>query len=107
MDAQQTQDLISVLLDIEADTGGRDDAAMDLYASDALEARRALLSVASDPRTPDIVLASTGESLGQIATRIGCPLTHQERAGLMPEARHEYDDATAFTTGIHADGRPS
>ncbi|MFJ8132513.1 hypothetical protein [Streptomyces hydrogenans] len=104
MDTQHAQNLIKVLLDTKADVGGRDDAAMDLGEVDATEAREALLAVSCDPRTPDTILASAGESLGQIATRTERPLTHQERAGLTPEARHEYDGATTSTADINAGG---
>ncbi|MFE5593060.1 hypothetical protein [Streptomyces sp. NPDC056549] len=104
MSTQHAQNLIKVLLDTKADIGGRDDAAMDLSEADAAEARQALLAVACDPQTPDTILASAGESLGQIATRAGRPLTHQERAGLTPEARHEYDGATTSTADINDGG---
>jgi hypothetical protein len=79
------------LLNPKADIGGRDDAAMDLYATDDPRARAALLKVASDASTPHIVRASAGESLGQVAVATKCPLSKSERTQLMPEARHEYD----------------
>ncbi|MER5707319.1 hypothetical protein [Streptomyces sp. NPDC002122] len=104
MDAQQTQDLIKVLLDPKADIGARDDAAMDLYETDAPQARQALLAVACDARTPYIVLASAGESLGQIVTRTGRFLSDQEHAGLTADARHEYDGASTSTTDINDGG---
>ncbi|MFC8586059.1 hypothetical protein ACFUGD_16125 [Streptomyces sp. NPDC057217] len=104
MDMQHMQNLVKVLLDPTVDIGSRDDAVMDLYETDAPEARQALLTVAGDPQAPDIVLASAGESLGQIATRTGRPLTHQEHAGLTPEARHEYDGATTSVADINAGG---
>ena len=103
MDVQQMQDLIKVLLDPGADIGARDDAAMDLHEADDPQARRALLSVASDQRTPWIVLASAGESLGQIATRTGPLLSDEERAHLEPDARREYD---AASTSIAASDSP-
>ncbi|MFJ5739583.1 hypothetical protein [Streptomyces microflavus] len=78
MASQQAQNLIRVLLDTAADIGGRDDAVIDLYEADASEAREALLTVASDLRTPYIVLASAGEN--QIATRTGVLLSGEERA---------------------------
>ncbi|MFJ5772745.1 hypothetical protein [Streptomyces sp. NPDC093094] len=83
--------LVEVLLDPGADIGGRDDAAMDLWATDDPRARAALLHVAGDTDAPDIVRASAGESLGRIAVATGRPLTEPERSRLTPEARHEYD----------------
>jgi hypothetical protein len=91
VDAEQVRSLIEVLLDPSADVGERDDAAMDLYATRDPRARAALLTVARDESTPDIVRASAGESLGQIAVATGCPLSESDRARLTPEARREYD----------------
>ncbi|MEU6272365.1 hypothetical protein ABZ871_08080 [Streptomyces populi] len=91
MDAEQVQGLIKVLLNPSADIGYRDDAAMDLYATCDPRARAVLLTVASDASTPYIVMASAGESLGQIAVATGRPLSESERAQLAPDARREYD----------------
>ncbi|MEV7371939.1 hypothetical protein AB0O51_13770 [Streptomyces sp. NPDC090301] len=91
MDAQQVETLITVLLDHGADIGARDDAAMDLYAANAEQARQALLVVAISPETPEIVQASAGESLGQIAARTGRRLSDEERTRLMPAASREYE----------------
>ncbi|MER8234784.1 hypothetical protein [Streptomyces sp. NPDC094049] len=101
MDSRRTRYLIRVLLDPGGDIGVRDDAAMDLYESDDPQARQALLTVASDGLTPCIVLASAGESLGQIATRNGLFLSERERAGLVGDARHEYDTASGAVTDGH------
>ncbi|MFJ3139626.1 hypothetical protein ACIPK5_27455 [Streptomyces sp. NPDC086843] len=98
MNADRVEGLISVMLDPRADIGGRDDAAMDLYETDDPRARAALLLVASDERSPYIVRASAGESLGQIMMATGHPLSAEERAQLTPEARHEYD---AFHVALH------
>ncbi|WP_326790580.1 hypothetical protein [Streptomyces sp. NBC_00151] len=91
MDAEHVQGLIEVLLNPSADIGIRDDAAMDLYAMCDPGARAALFTVASEASTPYIVLASAGESLGQIAVATGRPLSESERAQLAPDARREYD----------------
>lgn len=91
VNTEQVQALIEVLLDPGADIGGRDDAAMDLYATDDSRARAALLKVASDANTPCVVTASAGESLGQIAVATRRPLAESERARLVPDARREYD----------------
>ncbi|MFD3995449.1 hypothetical protein [Streptomyces sp. NPDC058583] len=90
MDAQQVKALIAMLLDRGADIGARDDAAMDLYATDEEQARRALLAVAVDPEAPEIVQASAGESLGQIAAGTGRGLSDEERTRLTPAAGGEY-----------------
>lgn len=91
MDAGRVESLIAVLLDRRADIGARDDAAMDLYATDDERARQALLSVASTLDTPEIVLASAGESLGQMAARTGRLLADEDRARLGPAASSEYE----------------
>ncbi|MFB7397380.1 hypothetical protein [Streptomyces sp. NPDC056191] len=91
MDAQQVKALIAVLLDRGADIGARDDAAMDLYVTDEEQARQALLAVAVDPEAPEIVQASAGESLGQIAARTGRALSDEERTRLAPAASREYE----------------
>ncbi|GGY69602.1 hypothetical protein GCM10010363_58560 [Streptomyces omiyaensis] len=91
MDALQVRALITVLLDRGADIGARDDAAMDLYATDDEQARQALLTVAIDPETPEMVQASAGESLGQIVARTGRALSEEERTSLAPAAGSEYE----------------
>ncbi|MGW3399640.1 hypothetical protein [Streptomyces hydrogenans] len=91
MDAQQVEDLITVLLDRGADIGARDDAAMDLYASDDERARQALLAVAVDPETPEIIQASAGESLAQMVARTGRVLSDEERTRLTLAAGSEYE----------------
>ncbi|MYS09767.1 hypothetical protein GTW71_25795 [Streptomyces sp. SID6041] len=91
MDAQQVEAFVAVLLDRGADIGGRDDAAMDLYVTDDEHARQALFAVAVDPETPEIIQASAGESLGQIAARTGRGLSNGERTRLAPAARYEYE----------------
>ena len=90
MDALQVRALTTLLLDRSADIGVRDDAAMDLYATDDEQARQALLTVAIDPETPEMVQASAGESLGQIAVRTGRALSGEERTRLTPAASWEY-----------------
>ncbi|MGW3376079.1 hypothetical protein [Streptomyces hydrogenans] len=91
MDAQQVEALITVLLDRGADIGARDDTAMDLYATDDEQARQALLAVAIAPETPEMIQASAGESLGQIATRTERALSDEERTRLTPAASWEYE----------------
>ncbi|MFJ3091705.1 hypothetical protein [Streptomyces hydrogenans] len=91
MDAQQVEDLITVLLDRGADIGARDDAAMDLYASNDERARQALLAVAVDPETPEIIQASAGESLAQMVARTGRVLSDEERTRLTLAAGSEYE----------------
>ncbi|MEU2077786.1 hypothetical protein [Streptomyces sp. NPDC013489] len=91
MDAQQVEAMVTVLLDRGADIGARDDAAMDLYASDDERARQALLAVAVDPEAPEIIQASAGESLGQMAARTGRFLSDEERTLLSPAAGREYE----------------
>ncbi|GHG20436.1 hypothetical protein [Streptomyces hydrogenans] len=91
MDALLVKALITLLLDRGADISARDDAAMDLYAVDDEQARQALLTVAIDPETPEMVQASAGESLGQIAARTGRALSDEERTRLTPAASWEYE----------------
>jgi hypothetical protein len=71
--------------------GGGCHCANDLGASDPRLLCLALLKVASDTSPPDIVRASAGESLGQVAAATSRPLSESERMQLTPEARHEYD----------------
>ncbi|MEZ4223522.1 MAG: hypothetical protein R3B13_21420 [Polyangiaceae bacterium] len=73
----QPESLISLLLDPSASVAERDDAAMDLAAFTQPEAEHALLKVALGPSTPELVVASCGESLAEIWCR---------RAETLPEA---------------------
>lgn len=66
---EQPKGLISVLISESATIAERDDAAMDLADYDAREAEQALLDVANDPRSPEILLATCGESLAEIWCR--------------------------------------
>ncbi|MEQ8145591.1 WD40 repeat domain-containing protein [Streptomyces sp. OP7] len=105
VNAEQVQHLVEVLLNPHADIGARDDAAMDLYATDDPRARAALLQTASDVRAPYVVKASAGESLGQIAVASGRPLSEPERSHLTPEARYEYDVFHEVAASAGAGGR--
>ncbi|MBP2583752.1 hypothetical protein J3A78_004230 [Streptomyces sp. PvR006] len=82
------QAMVTVLLDRGADLGARDDAAVDLYASDGERARQALLAVAVDPEAPEIIQASAGESLGQMAARTGRVLSDEEPTPPFTCCRH-------------------
>lgn len=63
--------LIRVLLDLTAEEGDRDDAAMDLGAFDAEEVEEALGHVACDHSTDMNVADSCGQSLAEIWIRRG------------------------------------
>ena len=62
---------VSTLLDGAAEFGDRDDAAMALALSDAPEAERALLAVASDKEADVDLSDRCGESLARIWCRRG------------------------------------
>lgn len=63
--------LIEVLLDPNAGADERDDAACDLGESDSDRALDALLCVGADADVDETILASCGESIGQIWVRRG------------------------------------
>ncbi len=63
---QNMKQLIAVLKDKSARIDERDDAAMDLSSYDTPEVCAALLEVALDPETDEIIAASCGESLAEI-----------------------------------------
>lgn len=81
-------DLIAILLDVRARVDERDDAAMYLHKYDTVETERALLVVASDPNAPEMVVASCGESLGEIWKRRG-HFSQADLNRLLPTARVE------------------
>ncbi|QKS71219.1 hypothetical protein FLK61_31400 [Paenalkalicoccus suaedae] len=59
--------LISILLDSDISDAERDDAAIDLgFISNDDQVEKALLQVANDNHTDDMIKASCGESLAQI-----------------------------------------
>ncbi|MFC1430906.1 hypothetical protein ACEZDB_09570 [Streptacidiphilus sp. N1-3] len=89
VETRRTEALIRLVADSTARLDERDDAAMDLGASDDPRARSVLVDIASDPASEYILAASAGESLGEIATRTG-PLTDEEVALLRPDAAAEY-----------------
>ena len=66
---KQPEGLLSVLLDLKAPVGDRDDAAMDLSAFD--EALPALITIASREGEDPMVVESCGESIGEIWGRTG------------------------------------
>lgn len=67
----QPAGLIAVLLDVAAEFGDRDDAAMDLAAFDEPAAEEALLKIVLDPSEDEELVDSAGESLHEIWTRKG------------------------------------
>lgn len=68
---KQPAGLLSVLLDPGARSDERDDAALDLGDYDDPLVEAALFVVALKPDTPDVVVASCGESLGRLWARRG------------------------------------
>ncbi len=66
---EQPKGLISVLLDITAEFGDRDDAAMDLSDYDEPEAEEALSKVALDESTDTHLAERCSESLAEIWCR--------------------------------------
>ena len=60
-----------MLLDPTANVGKREDAALDLGASDQPEAEHVLLRVARDPQTDPRLAETCGEALGEIWCRKG------------------------------------
>lgn len=94
----------AILRDPTARFDERDDAAMYLGKSDEPAAIRLLLGLARDPSEDDVVVASSGESLAQIAVRTGrldpgwlenlrpealaeiLPWVRRECPGLLPES---------------------
>ena len=69
--AKQPEGLISVLLDLDAEFGDRDDAAMDLGGFDEPAAEEALLKVVLSGDEDEDIADRAGESLWQIWTRKG------------------------------------
>jgi HEAT repeat protein len=88
-DETRLQPLIALLLDSTAELSARDDAAIDLGESDDPLAAEALLTIARDPILDEMLHASAGESLGQIAVRTG-RLDSSWTARLTPAARSEF-----------------
>jgi len=95
---QQPDGLIAVLEDSTARTDERDDAAMDLGDYDEPSALEALLSVAHDPSTPGIVLASAGESIARILLR-SQRMTVAGVDDLLPAAHAEFTATMNATLG--------
>jgi hypothetical protein len=98
MDRSRIDQLIEILCDKSARIDERDDAAMDLGSSDDTRVIDVLLEVGSKTDDVEMVVASCGESLAQIANRTG----RFERSWpdlLAKSARHE------LIEGIRA-GRP-
>lgn len=69
MKREQVLGLIEILLDHNARLDERDDAAMDLYATDEPEALEALIKIASNSDEDLLLLTSSGESIGEILIR--------------------------------------
>jgi len=84
----QPAGLIGVLRDKMARVDERDDAAIDLGKYDDTEAFAALVEAAMDPDEHWSVVASAGESIGQIWRRSGT-LDSELLSQLRPEARQE------------------
>ncbi|MHA6763186.1 hypothetical protein [Streptacidiphilus sp. PAMC 29251] len=89
METWRTEALVKLVADSTARMDERDDAAMDLSASDDPRAREVLVEIAANPGSDDILAASAGESLGEIAARTGA-LTDEEVGLLRPDAATEY-----------------
>ena len=66
---KQPGGLISVLLDISAEIGDRDDAAMDLGIYDESEAEEALIQIVCNLKEDEDILSSAAESLHEIWNR--------------------------------------
>jgi hypothetical protein len=89
-DASRLEPLIALLFDTSARWDERDDAAIDLHASDDNRAVEALLAFASDPANDEELGGTCGESLAEIAIRRGLSVrSWLER--LQPLARHEVE----------------
>ncbi|MEY3201013.1 MAG: hypothetical protein RIR70_563 [Pseudomonadota bacterium] len=90
--------LIDVLLDQNAREDERDDAAMDLAEFDDDRALNALVEVASSLSESSLIVASCGESIGQIVSRgkIGGQVNLN---GLRPEALSEIRAAPVYLSG--------
>ena len=102
---KQPRGLVSVLLDPDARTDERDDAAMDLSSYSEPEVEDALVKAGCDPTTPEIVLASCGESLAEIWIRRG-QFNRRVLDSLSPVARSEalaYLEAKARTIRLPKD----
>jgi hypothetical protein len=63
--------LIRLLLDLRADHGDRDDAALALAESDEPGAEHALALIALDPQTDPDLAETCGEALAQVWARRG------------------------------------
>lgn len=83
---RQPDGLISVLLDLTAEYGDRDDAAMDLGAYDSPQVVDALVRVATDSSEDPELQDSCGESLAAVVSR-RAELSVAEFTGLCPQAR--------------------
>lgn len=68
---ERIEALRKILLELPANLGERDDAAMDLEAFDEPEAVQVLLKVGSNPNEDEMVLEKCGESLAGIWLRTG------------------------------------
>lgn len=88
MDDTRLQQLIGILFDESARLDERDDAAIDLGRSDDPRAIDALLRVGASVGESDMLVGSCGESLGEIAVRIG-RFDRRWPDMLRPEARRE------------------
>lgn len=66
---KQPEGLIKVLLNINAEFGDRDDAAMDLGGFDEIEVEQALAKIACDSNVDEGLADSCGESLAEIWCR--------------------------------------
>ncbi|TOI74094.1 hypothetical protein CGI54_24255 [Vibrio parahaemolyticus] len=93
---RQPSELISVLLDVSADLNSRDDAAMDLSQYPCEDSLRALLIVAKSKTESEILIASCGESLGEICEKLG-EINIVQSSDLHPIALSEFNSKLSRT----------
>lgn len=85
---RQVELLVEILLDKKEEIGARDDAAMYLGKFDDESAMNALIQIAKDNHEQEILLWSSGESLGYIWVRKK-KFDRTIFDSLLPEAREE------------------
>lgn len=88
MDDERLAMLVTLVTDRASEIAERDDAAIYLGESDDPRAVGALLDVGSQPDEDEVLLASCGESLGEIAVRRQIPVGDWA-SKLTPVAAHE------------------
>ncbi|WP_155647879.1 hypothetical protein [Vibrio sp. CUB2] len=93
---RQPLGLINVLIDASADLSSRDDAAMDLSQYPCEDSVSALLMVARSKTESDILVASCGESLGEICKKLG-KIDIVQSSDLHPIALSEFNSILSCT----------